>query len=270
MDTLDGLLADLAAESDALEALVTDLPDEPGIGWQAMTPAKGWTVGHQIGHLAWTDEAAALAASDADGFAAWTARQLAEGPVESLVDRAAAARAGGPVTVRLTQWRVARAELRAALLALPPNTKVPWFGPPMAPMSLVTARLMETWAHGEDVAAALGVTRTPTARLRHVARLAYRTRDYAFGVRGLPLPQQQFRVELTAPDGTSWDFGPEEAEQRVTGSALDLCLLAVRRRHRADTDLVATGPDADTWLDVVQAFAGPPGRDPRPRHPERT
>ena len=265
--TLDELLADLAAEGDALDGLVADLPDEPGTGWRAVTPATGWTVAHQIAHLGWTDHYAALAASDPRGFAVRVAQDAAQGPLETLVDRAAARGAEGPPSVRLQVWRTGRLSLDAALRAVPPDTKVPWFGPPMAPMSLATARLMETWAHGEDVAAALGVTRAPTARLRHVARLAVRTRDYAFGVRGLPAPAREFRVELIAPDGTLWDFGPQDAEQRVTGSALDLCLLAVRRRHRADTDLVATGPDADTWLDVAQAFAGPPGRDPRPRHP---
>lgn len=264
--SLDDVLADLAAESAGLDALVADLPDdEPGAGWQAPTPADGWTVAHQVAHLSWTDGVAVLAATDAQAFAAWAAREAASGRLETLVDRAAAQEADGPAPERLQRWRTGRADLDAALRAVPSGQKVPWLGPPMAPRSLATARLMETWAHGEDVAAALGVTRTPTARLWHVARIACRTRDFAFGVRGLPAPAEPFRVELAAPDGSRWDFGPADAAQRVTGSALDLCLLAVRRRHRADSDLVATGPDADTWLDVAQAFAGPPGRDPHPR-----
>ncbi len=130
---------------------------------------------------------------------------------------------------------------------------------------MASARLMETWAHGQDVADALAVPRTPTARLRHVARIGVRARDYAFAVRGLPAPSGEFRVELVPPDGGEpWAYGPQDAADRITGPALDFCLLVTQRAHRADLALTATGPDADRWLDIAQAFAGPagPGRAP--------
>jgi uncharacterized protein (TIGR03084 family) len=129
----------------------------------------------------------------------------------------------------------------------------------MSAASLATARLMETWAHGTDIADALGVRRQPTGRLRHVAHLGVRTRDFAFSVRQLPPPTDPFRVELTAPDGSIWTWGPEEATQTVTGPALDFCLLVVQRIHRGDTALTAVGADASRWLDTAQAFAGPAG-----------
>jgi uncharacterized protein (TIGR03084 family) len=132
----------------------------------------------------------------------------------------------------------------------------------MSAASLATARLMETWAHGEDVAAALGATREPTDRLRHVAYLGVRTRQFAFLSRGLSAPDSEVRVELTAPGGALWTFGPDDAPERVTGPALDFCHLVTRRRHRDDLALVAEGPGADRWLDLAQAFAGPPGADP--------
>ena len=140
---------------------------------------------------------------------------------------------------------------------------MPWFGPPMSPTSMATARLMETWAHSLDVHEALGVTPEPTDRIRHIAHLAVRTRDFAFVTNSSTPPAGEFRIDLVAPDGDVWAFGPEDAEQTVTGSALDLCLLATRRINRADTDLVATGPDADKWLDIAQCFAGPPGEGRR-------
>lgn len=129
----------------------------------------------------------------------------------------------------------------------------------MSPASMATARLMETWAHGEDVAEALGVRRAPAARLRHVAHLGFRTLGHGFAAHGRPVPAEPVRVELVAPDGETWAFGPADAPDRVTGPALDFCLLVTQRRHRADLALVATGPIADEWLDVAQAFAGPPG-----------
>jgi uncharacterized protein (TIGR03084 family) len=261
-DPLAGVLADLAVEGAELDALVAPLDEA---GWRRGTPAAGWSVAHQIAHLAWTDDVAVLAATDPAAFQDRVRELAAGGDFGGVVDRAAEQGAAGPAAELLAGWRAGRAALAAALRALPAGSRLPWFGPPMAPASMATARLMETWAHGQDVADALGAVRTPTARLRHVAHLAVRTRDFAFRQRGLAPPAEPFRIELTAPGGDTWFWGPEDAAQRVTGPALDLCLLAVRRVHRADTALVATGPDADTWLDVVQAFAGPPGESRAPR-----
>ncbi|WP_190139649.1 TIGR03084 family metal-binding protein, partial [Streptomyces longispororuber] len=155
--------------------------------------------------------------------------------------------------------RAGRDALQRVLRAAPAKARFPWYGPPMSPASVATARLMETWAHGQDVADTLGVRRAPTARLRHVARIGVRARDYAYAVRGLSAPTEEFRVELVAPGGALWAYGPEDAAQRVTGPALDFCLLVTQRAHRADLAVRAEGPDADRWLDIAQAFAGPPG-----------
>jgi len=124
---------------------------------------------------------------------------------------------------------------------------------------MATGRLMETWAHGQAIADTLRVTRAPTDRLRHVVRIGVRARDFAFSVHQLPAPAEEFRVEVRSPGGELWTYGPEDAVQRVTGPALDFCLLVTRRAHRADLAVHAEGPDADRWLDIAQAFAGPPG-----------
>jgi uncharacterized protein (TIGR03084 family) len=251
---LTDLLADLTAEGAALDAVVAELEDT---AWLGPTPAEGWTVAHQIAHLAWTDQQALLAATDPEGFAATVAES---GPrLPALVDDAAAAGAAEQPEALLARWREGRAALADRLAALPEGTKLPWFGPPMSAASMATARLMETWAHGLDVTDALRQPPSVSARLRHIAHIGVRTRDFAFAQHGLPAPGEPFRVELTAPDGTTWTFGPEDAAQRVTGPALDFCLRVTQRRHRADLALQATGADADRWLDLAQAFAGPPG-----------
>ena len=144
-----------------------------------------------------------------------------------------------------------------AFAGVPAGTKVPWYGPPMSPASFATARLMEYWAHGQDVVDALGVVRVPTGRLRHVCHLGFRTRAFAYANRGRTAPDVPVQVVLTAPDGGRWTYG--EGEQRITGTAEDFALLVTQRRHRDDTGLVAEGDAADGWLDVAQAFAGPPG-----------
>ena len=254
MVELNALVADLRAEGDEIDALVRGLSPD---GWARPTPAAGWTVAHQVAHLAWTDERALLAATAPDEFTAEFARFAGHGGLDGVVDEEAARESTRPDL--LAWWRAGREKLATTLLDLPPGTKLPWYGPPMSAASMATARLMETWAHGQDVADALGVRRTPTARLRHVAHLGVRTRDFAFITRGLPVPAEEFRVELLGTDRELWTWGPEDATQRVTGPALEFCLLVTQRVHRADTALVAVGDDADRWLDIAQAFAGPPG-----------
>ncbi|WP_051853255.1 TIGR03084 family metal-binding protein [Streptomyces aureocirculatus] len=249
------VLDDLRAESDELDRLVAELGEG---SWALDTPAPGWTIAHQIAHLAWTDRAALLAATDADAFAGHAADALKK--PDSFVDDGAREGAALPPAELLARWRAGREELQGVLRAAPAGARFPWYGPPMSAASVGTARLMETWAHAQDVADALGVRRVPTDKLRHVARIGVRARDYAYAVRGLSAPGEEFRVELTAPSGAVWAYGPEDAAQRVTGPALDFCLLATRRAHRSDLALHAEGPDADRWLDIAQAFAGPPGQ----------
>ncbi|NUR63686.1 MAG: TIGR03084 family protein [Catenulispora sp.] len=256
MAVLDDLLQDLRAQSDALDELVASLD---AAGWRTPTPAPGWTVAHQIAHLAWTDRVAALAARDPDAFNAFLTRALQDAGGAGFVDRAADEGAQLEPAELLATWRFERRELATALAAVPSGRKLPWFGPPMGAATMATARLMETWAHGQDVFDALGAVREPTARLRHVAHLGIRTRDFAFVQRGLAAPPSEFRVELTAPDGEVWAWGPEDAEDRVTGPALDFCLLVAQRRHRDDLAVRAEGAAADAWLDIAQVFAGPSG-----------
>ena len=252
-DVLSAVLADLADEDAWLDTVLAGLD---GSGWQRPTPAPGWTIAHQVAHLTWADEQAWRAATDPRAFADLV-RQVLAGEV--TVDDAAAVGAAQPPPSLLRRWRAARAALATALAAMPAGTQMPWFGPPMSAASMATARLMETWAHGQDIAEALEVPHPATNRLRHVAYLAVRTRDFAFTLHDLTPPPDAFLVRLTAPDGAVWSWGPADATQRVEGTALDLCLLATQRRHRSDTGLVATGPDADRWLDITQAFAGPSG-----------
>jgi uncharacterized protein (TIGR03084 family) len=251
---LHGLLADLKAEGDSLESLVVSLP---AAQWATPTPAAGWTIAHEIAHLAWTDDASVLAVTDAAGFQAVVEEAL-KAPTTFVDDAAEAGALRAPDDL-LSWWRTSRVNLVEALAEVPAGVKLPWFGPPMSPMSMATARVMETWAHGLDVADALGIERPATVRLRHVAHISVRTRDFAFHLNGRTPPADPFRVELAAPDGSTWAWGPEDAAQRIVGTALDFCLVATQRRHRDDTDLKAEGPDADAWLDIAQAFAGPPG-----------
>jgi len=248
------MVGDLRAESDGLDALVAPLAADR---WADPTPAPGWTIAHQIGHLLWTDRVAPTAATDEAGFAA--VLKSASADPTGFVDAGAEELATLAPADLLTDWRATRARLHETLLTVPDGRKLPWFGPPMSAASMATARLMETWAHGLDVADALGVKRPATERLRSIAHIGVRTRDYAFAINNLTPPTEPFFVELRGPRGDTWSWGPPDAAQRVTGSAEDFCFLVTQRRPLAALDITAQGPDAQRWLGIAQAFAGPPG-----------
>lgn len=251
---LDGVLADLEAQSAELDAQVSDLTDEQ---WRTPTPATGWDVATQIAHLAWTDEASVAAATDKTRWDELVLEAMAD--PENVVDNAALTGGRVPPAELLTRWRAGRVNLAAALRAVPKGEKLPWFGPPMSPTSMATARFMETWAHSQDVLQALGAVGARTDRVVHVVHIGVRTRGFAFAANDLEAPSEPVRVELTLPSGQQWADGPLEATNRVTGSAHDFALLATQRVNRADTDLVAIGAEADKWLDIAQCFAGQPG-----------
>jgi uncharacterized protein (TIGR03084 family) len=132
-------------------------------------------------------------------------------------------------------------------------------------MSFASARLMETWAHGQDVVDGLGITRAPTMRLRHVADIGVRTRRYAYVARGMELPDGDVRVELIAPDGSTWAWG-DSTTDAVRGAAVDFCLVVTQRRNPADVALEITGPLAQEWIGIAQAFAGPATDHRAPAH----
>jgi uncharacterized protein (TIGR03084 family) len=246
------LAADLAAETAVTRALVAGVDQN---GWRTPTPAAGWDIADQIGHLAYFDELAVRSAVSPDEFRA----ELSATP-ESVNPDAIAARYRDRTGAQILAWfEGARAGLLEIFTKLDPRQRLPWFGPPMSAASSLTARLMETWAHTQDIADALGVTREPTGRLRHIAHIGVGARAYSYAARGQTPPEDPIRVELTAPDGALWTWGPDGAADRVTGAALDFCLLVTQRRHRDDLALGVEGPAAQEWMAIAQAFAGPPG-----------
>lgn len=257
MPNMQEICRDLRAEHDDLDALVDGLDES---GWSTDTPAEGWTIRDQISHLLYFDECAIRAVSDPDAFREW-ARTEATKEIRPDEGEAADVAVGRsvPGTALLDRWRAGRGELLAVFEPLDPKARIPWFGPDMSALSFATARLMETWAHGQDVADALGQQRRPTDRLRHVCHIGVAAIPYAFSVRKLDVPTEPIRVEVKSPSGQMWTWGLEEADNVVRGSALDLALVVTQRRHPDDTDVEAKGSMAELWISIAQAFAGPPG-----------
>jgi uncharacterized protein (TIGR03084 family) len=257
------LTADLAAETAGVRKLIAGLQEA---GWRTPTPAIGWTIADQISHLAYFDDAAVISATDAERFAAELMSDIEKGLTADDVAERFRGRSGQEL---LNWFDQSRQRLGEVFAALDPTVRVPWFGPPMSAASSVTARIMETWAHGQDIADALGVVREASPRLRHIAHIGVRALPFSYLANGRPVPTEPVRVELTWEDGEPWTWGPADAANRVTGQALDFCLLVTQRRHRADVAVEATGAVADSWLGIAQAFAGPPGPGRRPGQHDR-
>lgn len=246
-----GICDDLHQEHLALDTIVATLSEEQ---WSLPTPAVGWSIRDQISHLWFFDQRAALALRDPDEFAADMQRLLESGGTEASV-APGRAMSGGEL---LAAWRADRTDLLELARTVDPSSRIPWYGPAMAARSFLTARLMETWAHGHDVADALGLALPATARLQHVAHIGVRARPFSYLINGLQLPDAPVYVVLTAPDGATWEWG-EPAADIVRGTALDFCRVVTQRRHVGDTALIVEGPAASEWIGIAQAFAGEPG-----------
>jgi uncharacterized protein (TIGR03084 family) len=255
------LRSDLIDEQEALDAAVAALPDQR---WDDPTPSAGWTVRDQIAHLTYFDGTASLAIRDPGAFRASlaTLAPLLERGGGAMDDATLGrARSLAPAEV-LDRWRAGRAALAAAAEGLHDGDRVPWYGPSMGAKSFLTARLMECWAHGQDVVDAVGGSRPATDRLAHIVRLGVITRGWTYANRREEPPAAEVRVDLEAPSGDRWAFGPEEAADVVAGPAEDFCLVVTQRRHVDETALTVRGPAARDWMEKAQAFAGPPTQRP--------
>ncbi|MCP4665065.1 MAG: TIGR03084 family protein, partial [Deltaproteobacteria bacterium] len=200
---------DLQDEQEALDAVVSQLSDEQ---WDRITPFIGWPIKYEVAHLAFWDMAARLAATDEEAFKKLIETMLASEVAYDESQREL--REATPAYV-MDYWRRERKALVDALAAKDPKDRIPWVGPTMSAISKATARIMETWAHAQDVADTLGIEREPTHRLRHVAHIGVTTFGWSHMNRGLEVPDAAVRVELTGPSGDTWAWGPEDASDSI-------------------------------------------------------
>ena len=256
------ICADLLDEYRELDALCAGLDPAQ---WRLRSAFHGWSAWDEVAHLCYFDEAALLALADAPAFEA-EARVLgdlmAAGGQISAVARTHFGAVDGAAL--LARWRKRYEALVQGLDALDPKARLPWYGPTMSARSFATARLMETWAHGQDVWDVLRRPRPGSARLRHIAHLGVTTFGWTFANRGLAPPGPLPRVELQAPDGSTWAWGDTTAHAAVLGAAQDFCLVVTHRRHVQDTGLELRGDVARQWMALAQCFAGPPADGPAP------
>ncbi len=254
------ICSDLKWEQDTLDALVSEMAPS---AWEFLTPGGEWTVKDQICHLAYFDHTARLSATDAQAFNAHVTELVGKADNMEKISWLTLAKGRAMRANELIDWwRSERQQLVAALSGLDPKQRLPWYGPPMSARSFATARLMETWAHGQDVYDVLKKGRPASPGLKHIVHLGVTTFGWSFSNRGLEIPETPVRLELTSPSGDIWRWGDEATEASIIGPAEQFCLVVTQRRHIDDTSLVTTGEIARQWMLVAQAFAGPPTTGP--------
>ncbi len=261
-DPMTQLLDDLKDEQDYLDAALANIDL---VTWENESPADGWLLRDCIAHLADVDETAAYVAAKKE-MPVRTASDRTDTPSDTLQnDRQRQAR-NLSIPELLAWWRRVRGEQNHALRKLGAKERLPWAGPPMSVRSFATARLMECWSHGLDALDAAHITPIDSDRLLHVAHLGVITRGFAYQNRGLEVPDTEIRVELVSPSGDIWEWGPADAQNRITGSAGEFCRVVTRRLHLDDTKVKSEGESASEYLKIAQAFAGPPGPDRQPKN----
>ncbi len=253
---------DLLAECRALAELCKRLNSQQ---WSKRSEFYGWTPWDEIAHLCYFDETALQGVRDPKRFAedaALLIGRMARGEEISAVAREKYGHMNGASL--LAYWCVAHESLVEALRRLDPKARLSWYGPDMSARSFATARLMETWAHGQDVWDVVRERRRATHRLKHIAHLGFTTFQWTFLNRGMPAPSATPYVELAAPDGGYWTWGNPHSKDFVRGSAEDFCLLVTQRRHLQDCELQFSEGPVRQWLGMAQCFAGPPADGPPP------
>jgi uncharacterized protein (TIGR03084 family) len=253
---------DFRSESEALYRVLAPLSDAD---YARPTQFKGWTIHDVVSHLHAWNWAADLSLRDAEAFADFRTKLLTElGKGRRLRAIEADWLDDRKNRDRVEQWREFYLGMTERFLAADPKQRVGWAGPDMSVRSSITARQMETWAHGQEVYDLLGRACEPDDRIKNIAELGVRTFGWAYVNRGRPVPVPAPQVRLTAPSGAVWTWNEEETANRVEGSAVDFCKVVTQTRNVADTALRVTGPVARDWMTIVQCFAGPPEDPPAP------
>jgi len=253
---------DFRAEADELHAFLCTLGDAD---WNRPTTFQRWTPWDVVAHLHLYDQVSLASLAGGDAFA--DERNQLVGRLANGTTNADLARERfGSLGARdlLAHWIEGARDLATQLAASDPKRRLPWFGPDMGVRMFTTARLMETWAHGQEVYDLVRAERRPTDRLRHIAEIGVRTYAWTFVNRKLDVPGPAPYVRLVAPSGAIWEWNEPSDANRVAGSALEFCQTVTQVRNFLDTKLEVIGDVAMRWMAIAQCFAGGAVDPPKP------
>ena len=253
---------DFRDEADALFALIDPLDDRD---WSRKTQFKDWTINDVIAHLHFADYAADLSLSDGAAFKDFARSMMVPPkPGARRLDATHQWLGGMKNHGLLVRWRDFYRAMADRFAAADPKQRVKWFGPDMSVRSSITARLMETWAHGQAIYDLLGQRRIDSDRIKNIVVIGINTFGWTFTNRGLPVPANRPTIRLTAPSGALWEWDEADPANLIEGSAVEFCQVVTQTRNIADVGLKVVGEAARSWMAIAQCFAGPPESPPAP------
>jgi uncharacterized protein (TIGR03084 family) len=253
---------DFRDEADALFALIDPLDERD---WSRKTRFKDWTINDVIAHLHFADYVADLSLSDGAAFKDFARSMMVPPkPGERRLDATHQWLGGMKNHGLLVRWRDFYRAMADRFAAADPKQRVKWFGPDMSVRSSITARLMETWAHGQAIYDLLGQRRIDSDRIKNIVVIGINTFGWTFTNRGLPVPANRPTIRLTAPSGALWEWDEADPANLIEGSAVEFCQVVTQTRNIADVGLKVVGDAARSWMAIAQCFAGPPESPPAP------
>jgi uncharacterized protein (TIGR03084 family) len=253
---------DLRAEADEFYTFLTTLGDDD---WRRPTEFKGWTAWDVVAHLHFYDQVSLLSLGDEEAFAE-RRRVLLATFAKGTTNAEIARQEYGEWSAAelLERWIQGCRAMAQQLGESDPKRRLPWFGPDMGVRMFTTARLMETWAHGQEVYDLVGALREPTDRLKSIATIGVKTFGWTFVNRGLEIPGPPPYVRLRAASGEIWEWNEPSERECVRGDALDFCHVVTQGRNLVDTRLEVVGEVAHRWMSIAQCFAGGSVDPPKP------
>ncbi len=259
---MEKICKDLSEEYDYLDGIVKDIDEKQ---WDTVTPFYNWSIRDEISHIAYFDAAARLAVTDSDGFNKHLEEIFSDfTDFDKFHEKTLSKGRNLSSSKLLLWWREERQGLIDVLSQMDAKDRVLWYGPSMSALSFATARIMETWAHGQDILDVLHIRRSESARIKHVAHIGVTTFGWSYKNKQLDVPDVSVNVVLDLPSGEKMCWGEEGSENIITGTAMDFSLVVTQRRNVADTKLSVKGVVVNEWMQIAQAFAGPPEKGPEP------
>lgn len=253
---------DFRDESRALHALLEPLADRD---FSLTTRFKNWSLDAIVAHLHFYNLMADLTLKDEARFHETMGRVRAlRANGETMVSSTDIMLEGLKGRALLAAWQAGFEQIADDWSTVDPRRRLPWVGPSMSARSSISARLMETWAHGQAIYDLMAVERQNTDRIDNIVVMGVNTFGWTFSNRGLPVPAQPPALRLTAPSGAVWTYNDPLADSRIEGSATEFCQVVTQVRNVADTQLTVQGDIATRWMSMAQCFAGPPHDPPAP------
>mgnify|MGYP001250263550 FL=1 len=247
-------------ESDALYKLLINADKN---SFKLKTQFKSWTINDVLYHLHVWNIAALLSLKNENEFKEFMQNfmeAVKSGNSAREYEKILSDNAEGLDLLNL--WKETYEKISNEFAKSDPKKRVKWAGPDMSVRSSITARHMETWAHGQEIFDQLGFERIDTDRIKNIVVIGVNTFGWTYINRNLSIPEKMPKLSLLSPSNELWEWNEDNEEDMISGSATEFSQVVTQVRNINDTSLKVSGKIANEWMSIAQCFAGPPENPP--------